>query len=116
MHKNINQICDLMGLNQYQSGKLRMHHERYNFAGLQQRGGVLYAPYATRGIWQYIGKVLFGVRADLIGKNHMLLRAQRGIKFCANGYHCVRVGRYVYYADASGRVVSRREFMANKSN
>ena len=116
MHKNINQICDLMGLNQYQSGKLRMHHERYNFARLQQRGGVLYAPYATRGIWQYIGKVLFGVRADLIGKNHMLLRARRGIKFCANGYHCVRAGRYVYYADAPGRVVSRREFMANKSN
>ena len=116
MHKNINQLCDLMGLNQYQSGKLKIHCERYNFARLEQRGGVLYAPYATHGLWEYIGKVLFGVRADLIGRNHMLLRARRRIKFASNGYHCFRVGRYVYYADASGRVVSRREFMANKSN
>ncbi len=116
MHKNINQLCDLMGLNQYQSGKLKMHCERYDFARLQQRGGVLYAPYATHGIWQYVGKVLFGARADLIGKNSVLLRAQRGIKFCANGYHCVRAGRYKYYADASGNVISRREFLEHKSN
>ncbi|MFQ6703331.1 MAG: hypothetical protein ACLRFO_04000 [Alphaproteobacteria bacterium] len=116
MHKNINQLCDLLGLNQYQSGKLKMHSERYDFSRLEQRGGVLYAPYATRGVWQFIEKLLFGVRADLIGKNTMLLRARRGIQFCANGYHCVRAGRYTYYADATGRVISRHEFLANKSN
>ena len=116
MHKNINQLCDLLGLNQYQSGKLKMHSERYDFSRLEQRGGVLYAPYATRGVRQFIERLLFGVRADLIGKNTMLLRARRGIQFCANGYHCVRAGRYTYYADATGRVISRREFLANKSN
>ncbi|MBQ2005391.1 MAG: hypothetical protein II219_01125 [Alphaproteobacteria bacterium] len=116
MHKNINQLCDLLGLNQYQSGKLKMYSERYDFSRLEQRGGVLYAPYATRGVRQFIEKFLFGVRADLIGKNTMLLRARRGIQFCANGYHCVRAGRYTYYADATGRVISRREFLASKSN
>ena len=116
MHKNINQLCELLGLNQYQSGKLKMHYDRYDFSRLQQRGGVLYAPYATRGVRQFIENLLFGVRADLIGKNTMLLRARRGIQFCANGYHCVRAGQYTYYADAMGRVISRREFMENKSN
>ena len=38
MHRNINHLCDLMGLNQYQSGKLKMHYDRYDFAHLQQRG------------------------------------------------------------------------------
>ena len=114
MHKNINTLCDLLGLNQYQKGKLKLHYERYNIAHLEQRGGVLYAPYATRGLRKKIESFLFGTRADLIGKNSVLLRARRGIQFCAKGYHCVRAGRYTYYADASGRVISRREFMANK--
>lgn len=116
MHKNINKLCELMGLNQYQSGKLKMHCERYNFSRLEQRGGVLFAPYATHGLWQYIGKVLFGGRADLIGKNSVLLRGRRGIRFYSNGYHSVRAGRYTYYADATGRIISRQEFMDNKSN
>ena len=116
MHNNINHLCHLMGLNQYQSGKLKMHHERYNFSRLQQRGGVLYAPYITHGVWQYVTKILFGARADLIGKKSVLLRGRRGIRFYANGYHCVRAGRYKYYADANGRIVSRREFLENKIN
>ncbi|MBQ5700142.1 MAG: hypothetical protein IIV74_02520, partial [Alphaproteobacteria bacterium] len=115
MHKNINQLCELMGLNKYQACKLKTHFERYNFDGLQNRGGVLYAPYVTHGFWQYVGRCLFGARADLIGKNSVLLRARRGIKFYANGYHSVRAGRYTYYADAAGRVVSRDEFLQNKS-
>ena len=71
---------------------------------------------STIRVYQFIEKLLLGARVDLIGKNTMLLRAQRGIRFCANGYHCVRAGRYTYYADAMGRVISRREFMENKSN
>ncbi len=114
MHNNINILCDLMRLNQYQSGKLKLNYERYDFARLEQRGGVLYAPYAARGLKEKIESFLFGKRVDLIGKNSVLLRARRGVQFCANGYHCVRAGRYTYYADASGRVISRREFMANK--
>ncbi len=115
MHKNIDTLCQLMGLSQYQACKLKTHFERYNFSRLQQRGGVLYAPYLSNGFWQRVGAFLFGVRADLIGKNKVLLQAQRNIKFCANGYHCVRVGRYTYYANAMGQVVSRDEFLQNKS-
>ena len=116
MHKNINQLCDLLGLNQYQSGKLKMHCERYDFSRLQQRGGVLYAPYVVHGFWEHVSSVFFGRRADLIGQNRILLRAQRNIKFCANGYHCVKVGRYTYYANAIGDVVSRSEFMRQTRN
>lgn len=115
MHKNTDKLCELLGLSQYQVCKLKTHFERYNFSGLQQRGGVLYAPYAVHGFWQKLARFVFGVRADLIGENRVLLRAQRKIKFCANGYHCVRVGRYVYYANAKGQVVSRDEFLQNKS-
>ena len=93
MHKNINTVCELLRLNQYQSGKLKLNCERYDFARLEQRGGVLYAPYAVRGLWERFQNLLFGKRADLIGKNSVLLRARRGVKFCANGFHCVRAGR-----------------------
>lgn len=106
----INNLCQMLCLSQYQTNKLKAHCDRYNMSRLQKRGGVLYAPYATRGVWQYMARILFGARADLIAQDKTLLQAQRNIKFCANGYHCVRVGKYTYYADASGNNVSREEF------
>ncbi|MBQ8367792.1 MAG: hypothetical protein IJX43_01905 [Alphaproteobacteria bacterium] len=114
MHENINKITQLLNLTMYQTNKLKRNFEQYNMSGLQKRGGLLYAPYAVRGIWGRVWNLVVGGRADLIGPDRILLRAQRGIKFCANGYHCVRVGRYVYYANAHGQVVSRNEFMQNK--
>ena len=109
----VNNLVDVLGLSQYQSSKLRVHYDRYNIARLETRGGVLYAPYATRNIWEYLSRIFFGVPADLIGPNKILLRAQRNIKFCANGYHSVKVGRYTYYADAGGNIVSKTEFLRN---
>lgn len=111
MHNNIENLRHHLNLTQYQSNRLKMYYEMYNFSRLQKRGGVLYVPYASRGLWERVGRILFGVRADLIGQNKVLLRAQRNIKFFANGYHCVRVGKYTYYADAAGQVVSRDEFL-----
>ncbi len=113
MPEYMNNLSQVLGLSPYQSSKLKTNYDRYNIARLQKRGGVLYVPYATHGVWQYLMRVLFGVRADLIGVDKTLLQAQRNIKFCANGYHCVRVGRYTYYADASGSIVSQQEFFKN---
>ncbi len=114
MHENINKITQLLNLTTYQTNRLKRNLEQYNMAGLQKRGGLLYAPYVVHGIWGRVWAVIAGGRADLIGPDRVLLRAQRCIKFCANGYHSVRVGRYVYYANAYGQVVSRSEFMQNK--
>ena len=60
---------------------------------------------------EYINYSIDNCGIDLIGENKTLLQGMRKIKFCANGYHCVRVGRHVYYADASGNDVSRGEFI-----
>ena len=116
MQDYTNKLIDMLNLSQYQSNKLKTNYDRYNISRLQKRGGVLYAPYATRGVWQCLIQILFGARADLIGQHKTLLQAQRNIKFYANGYHSVRVGKYTYYADASGRAVSRDEFVNGFKN
>ncbi|MBE6461691.1 MAG: hypothetical protein E7006_02500 [Alphaproteobacteria bacterium] len=109
----VNNLIDVLQLSQYQASKLRAHYDRYNIARLEKRGGVLYAPYANHNVWEYFSRMIFGSPADLIGQNKTLLRAQRNIKFCENGYHCVKVGRYTYYADATGNIISKSEFLRN---
>ena len=111
MNNKIDCLAQNLNLSSYQANKLKTDYDRYNISRLEKRGGVLYAPYVVHGFWERVSSVFFGRRADLIGQNRILLRAQRNIKFCANGYHCVKVGRYTYYADAMGRVVSRNEFI-----
>lgn len=111
MQNKIDSLSENLNLSSYQSNKLKTHYEKYNMSRLEKRGGVLYAPYVVHGFWGRVSTVFLGRRADLIGQNRILLQAQRNIKFCANGYHCVKVGRYTYYADATGRVVSRNEFI-----
>ncbi len=113
MKQHINLLAQNLNLSPYQSNKLMTNYERYNMSRLEKRGGVLFAPYQSVGAWGWLIRKLFGTRADLIGENKTLLQAQRNIKFCANGYHCVRVGRYVYYADGAGNVISRNEFIEN---
>ena len=114
MDTHFDRLAHNLNLSHYQSNRLKAHYDRYNFSRLQKRGGVLYAPYAVHGFWQYVRRILLGVRADLIGQNRVLLRNQRNIKFCKNGYHSVRVGRQTYYANALGQVVSQQEFLDNK--
>lgn len=114
MYRNLDVLAHNLNLTNYQFSKLKTHYDRYDIGGLQKRGGILYAPYFSRGLWQRFKCFLFGVPADLIGTDKTLLQAQRKIRFYANGYHCVRVGRYVYYADACGNVISRDEFQKNR--
>lgn len=110
MRDYIDKLSHNLNLTSYQANKLKLHYDMYNISRLEKRGGLLYAPYAVHGFWERVSRVLFGVRADLIGQNKILLQAQRNIKFYANGLHCVKIGRYTYYADASGKILSRYEF------
>lgn len=111
MSERINQLANYLNLNEYQLNKLKINYDKYNIDKLQKRGGVLYAPYASDGFFRGLVFLLLGAPADLIGKSKILLRAQRNIRFCENGFHCVRVGRYVYYANADGMIISKDEFL-----
>lgn len=113
MQQYVDKLARNLNLSPYQSSKLKSNYDRYNISRLEKRGAILFAPYQSSGIWGFFMRMFRGVRADLIGENKMLLQAQRNIKFCANGYHCVRVGRYTYYADATGNVVSHSQFVEN---
>jgi hypothetical protein len=113
MHDFIDKLIHNLNLTSYQGNRIKTNYEKYDVTKLQKRGGVLYAPYVVHGFWGRLFNVVAGRQADLIGRDRTLLRAQRNIKFCANGYHCVKVGRYTYYANASGNVVSKSEFLQN---
>jgi hypothetical protein len=116
MYNKIDCLVQNLNLSSYQANKLKTDYDKYNISRLEKRGGVLYAPYVVHGFLERVYNLFLGRRADLIGQNRILLRAQRNIKFCANGYHCVKVGRYTYYVNAIGDVVSRSEFMRQTRN
>ncbi|MBR4891858.1 MAG: hypothetical protein IKZ34_01595 [Alphaproteobacteria bacterium] len=113
MHDYITKLSENLNLTRYQENRLRLHYDKYNVSRLEKRGGLLYAPYVAHGVFGRVSRMFFGVRADLIGKNKTMLQAQRNIKLCANGFHCVKVGRYTYYADSNGKVISQHEFLQN---
>jgi len=110
MTTDINKICYTMNLTPYQTQTITSGAGKYDVNGLVKRGGVLYAPHAANGFIRGISRLLFGKTADLIGPDKTMLRAVRGLKFCAGGFHCITVGRNKYYADASGRAISRDAF------
>ncbi len=110
MHKNFDQLIFFLRLSPYQSQTLKDNYNKYNISRLVKRGGVLYAPHASHGFIQKITRLFFGTPADLIGPTKTLLCNQRKISFTTNGFHCVRIGKYKYYADASGTAISREKF------
>lgn len=116
MDSHLEKLSDMLRLSPYQKEALAAGAGKYNMSRLVKRGGLLYAPYDSRGLFDMATNLLRGHRADLIGYNKTLLRAHRRIKFHAAGYHSVRVGRFVYYADASGAAISRRAFMRGIEN
>lgn len=111
MREQVDSLSYTLGLSPYQRSVLTLNHDKYDLSRLVKRGGVLYAPRAVGGFWGTVRAILFGVPADLIGENQTLVRGQRGITFCANGYHCVRDGKCVRYRDACGHGVTRDAFV-----
>ena len=110
MHEYIDNLTYALRLTQYQSNVLKLNHDKYNMGRLVKRGGVLYVPYMSHGLYQWIVKMLCGSQADLIGQSHILVRKNRNITFYDGGYHCVKMGTYKYYADATGRIISYEDF------
>ncbi|MDE6477715.1 MAG: hypothetical protein K2L94_00515 [Alphaproteobacteria bacterium] len=110
----VSKLCERLRLTPYQSYILEMNCHKYNLSRLVKRGGVLYAPYLSgaKNRWtDAAARLVRGPRADLIGPDRMLVRAQRGIRFCADGCYCARHGGVKYYADATGRRLTRDDFM-----
>ena len=113
MYDYIDKISFNLRLTPYQSDILKNNIQKYNMGRIVKRGGVLYVPYVSRGIFAWIAKFVCGSRADLIGQNKILIQNRRKINFYKDGYHCVKIGHYKYYADASGQAISREDFLRN---
>ena len=111
MHDYINNLSYSLRLTQYQAQVLSKNINEYNMGRVIKRGGVIYVPYMSRGFIDRIIRLFYGVRADLIGQNKILVKNKRNIKFCKNGFYCIKIGRFVYYADAMGRGISRDAFL-----
>lgn len=111
MNSHLDKLSDMLRLSPYQKEVLAAGEGKYNMSRLVKRGGLLYAPYGARGAAAVVADLLRGRRADLIGPSKTLVRDMRGIKFHAAGFHSVRIGRFTYYADASGAAISRRAFL-----
>lgn len=108
---NIEKLSEIMGFSPYQLSVLKNNADKYNVSHIVKRGGVLYVPHATKkDIFNRAADLLLGHRADLIGQDKILLSARRSIKFYVSGYHSVRIGDDVYYANPNGHVISRAMF------
>jgi len=116
MNTGLQKISETLNLTPYQATVLRVGGDKYDLSRLVMRGGVLYVPYNSRNIIERAVGLIIGRRADLIGGGKILLRAQRRIKFFPGGFHCVRVGRFMYYADAGGAAISREIFQRATRN
>ena len=111
MHDYIDELSFNLCLTPYQSDVLKNNTQKYNMGRIVKRGGVVYVPYVSHGIFSGLVKIICGARADLIGQNKMLIKNRRNIKFCKNGYYCIKIGPYTYYADASGQAISKEDFL-----
>ncbi len=111
MHNYIDNLSYSLRLTQYQSEMLNKNSNEYNMGRVIKRGGVIYVPYMSRGFIDWVIKLFYGVRADLIGQNKILVKNKRNIKFYKNGFYRIKLGRFVYYADAMGRGISRNAFL-----
>lgn len=116
MNPQIDKLSEMLNLSPYQKNALAAGAGKYDMSRLVKCGGLLYAPYEASGLMEKVVDLLRGCRADLIGKNKTLLRSQRGIRFYGAGFHSVRVGGFMYYADASGTAISRAEFIRGIQN
>ena len=112
MNCDIDKLATILGLSQYQKSVLMANRDAYNMSRLVKRGCALYAPRAaSRNIFDFVRCIFCGRRADLIGRDKMLVRNTRGIDFRARGFYSAPVGRYRYYADDAGNIIARDVFI-----
>lgn len=117
MKNYIDDLANVLQLTPFQAGVLKSKYDMYCVGRMQKRGGNLFVPYKAKNIWDKFVNVICGCPGDLVGTDKMLVECQRHIGLTANGYHCVKVGMYKYWADNDGNVVSRDVYLDNcKSN
>ncbi len=103
-------LCEQLRLSPYQSYVLENNAKKYNLDKLVKRGGILYAPHAydDRGnLGEYLSRLLFGPRADLVGLDKMLVSGQRRVKIYSSGIFSAYRNGLKYYADAMGNRASK---------
>ena len=105
-------LCARLRLTPFQSYILEQNAYKYNLGRLVKRGDIVYVPYIGSGNrWaDAAARLLLGARADLIGPDKILVRAQRGIEFFADGRYIVRRGNVRHYIDIDGQSVGRDAF------
>ena len=77
MDNGFSQLTELLNLTPYQAAALASGVGKYDFARLEKRDGILYAPYIERGVYPYIVKLIRGPRADIIGGDRMVESGRR---------------------------------------
>lgn len=107
----LNKFIETLDLSPYQGEVVCKNQDVYSFAGMEKRGGVLYAPHRRQGFLDAMVRIIYGPRADLIGEKYILQRDVRGIRLYSGGYHRVHTGRGTYYSGPHGEPLSREKFM-----
>ena len=108
MKCNIDTLAHMLNLTDYQANVLKSRPDVYKLSGLVKRGHALYAPRVSSfSFLDILGCIFLGRRADLIGGDKMLVQNTRGIEFFADGFYSAPIGKYRYYADDNGNIVTR---------
>ncbi len=113
INQDIDKLAVALGLSAYQKNVLKSNPGAYKLSGLVKRGGALYAPRiaSSHVLLNFIYRLLYGRSADLIGYDKMLVRNTRGIEFRNGGFYSAPIGRFRYYADDCGNIITRSTFM-----
>ncbi|MCL1891967.1 MAG: hypothetical protein FWF97_01565 [Alphaproteobacteria bacterium] len=106
---HIEKLAEHFRLSPFQISILEGHGDEYDLEKLVKKGDVLYAPYSHDS--NFMAKFLSGPRADLVGKNRILVRNGRGIKLYGTGFFSARDQHgHRYYSDPTGQVIDRKLF------
>jgi hypothetical protein len=84
----LDRLAGTLHLTPYQLYVLEQNGDKYDFNKLAKHGDILYAPYKceiSRSFQDSIKKLLLGPRADLIGRDSLLVFDRRGIKLHRDG-------------------------------
>jgi hypothetical protein len=105
-------LIDSLRLNDFQQKALFSNPEKYDLDKLVKKGVVIYAPIAKqcKCLKGRIKRLFFGPRADLVGENKILVENKRHIKLYRTGFYHSKDKDGCYWADSTGRKISRKEF------
>lgn len=110
---HVQRLSALLRLTPYQTYILEKNCKKYDFSRLVKRGMVLYCPYLCddkKRIVEYVARLLFGPRVDLVGPDRLIIQDQRGVRVYSSGFYSARRNGLKYYADPVNNRVARNMF------